>query len=160
MNSSKIRVNFIFTICFCHSAIESESIKPLSVLHSGRYNVFKKRKKNFLPTKSWKKQPQKLLRKTQIHFFSLMPWAAQTAQTVEFVYQNLAYRLTVYRTGLYTVQLLPFSQIIKRTGFPLQFCTVIQHKKAFVISAMQSLLQFHCCLKYNTLVKWRHLFYI
>jgi hypothetical protein len=30
-------------------------------------------KNNFLPTKSWKNHPQKLLRKTQIHFFSLLP---------------------------------------------------------------------------------------
>ena len=30
-------------------------------------------KNNFLPTKSWKNNPQKLLRKTQIHFFSLLP---------------------------------------------------------------------------------------
>ena len=47
----------------------------------------------FLPTKSWKNYPQKLLRKTQIH------WAAQTAQTEEFMFQNVAYRTTVYRTG-------------------------------------------------------------
>ena len=34
-------------------------------------------KKN-LPTKSWKKHSQKLLRKTQTHFYSLTAWAAQT----------------------------------------------------------------------------------
>ena len=49
----------------------------------------------FLPTKSWKNHPQKLLRKTQIQ-----PWAAQTAQTEEFMFQNVAYRPTVYRTGI------------------------------------------------------------
>ena len=53
----------------------------------------------FLPTKTWKKHPQKLLRKTQIHFFFLTAWAAQTAQTEEFMFQNVAYRPTVYRTG-------------------------------------------------------------
>ena len=56
----------------------------------------------FLPTKSRKKHPQKLLRKPQIHFFSLLSWAAQTtqtAQTQEFMFQNVAYRPTVYRTG-------------------------------------------------------------
>ena len=37
-----------------------------------------------------------MLRKTQIHFFFL---AAQTAQTEEFMFQNVAYRPTVYRTG-------------------------------------------------------------
>ena len=51
---------------------------------------------------SKKNHPQKLLRKPQIHFFSLLPWAAQTAktaQTEEFMFQNMAYRPTVYRTG-------------------------------------------------------------
>jgi hypothetical protein len=55
----------------------------------------------FLPSKSWKNHPQKLLRKTQIHFFSLLPWAAQTAKTEEFMFQIVAYRPTVYRTGTY-----------------------------------------------------------
>ena len=59
---------------------------------------FKKKIKFFLPTKSWKNHPQKLLRKTQIHFFSLTAWAAQTAQTEEFMFQNVAYRPTVYKT--------------------------------------------------------------
>ena len=54
----------------------------------------------FLPTKSWTKHPQKLLWKTQIHFFFLLPWAVKTAQTEEFMFQNVAYRPTVYRTGV------------------------------------------------------------
>ena len=49
--------------------------------------------------KAHKNHPQKLLRKTQIHFFSLLPWAAQMAQTEEFMFQIVAYRPTVYRTG-------------------------------------------------------------
>ena len=56
-----------------------------------------------MSTKSWKKHPEKLLRKTQIHFFSLLPWAAQTAQTEEFMFQNVAYRPTVYKTGTATI---------------------------------------------------------
>ena len=72
-------------------AIDSESIKPLSLLHSGlKRELFKEFLKNFLtfilcnfvvrtlqyfqrnlkfllPTKSGKKHHQKLLRKTQIH---------------------------------------------------------------------------------------------
>ena len=56
--------------------------------------------KKILHPKSWKNHPQKLLRKTQIHFFSLLPWAAQTAQTEEFMFQIVAYRPTVYRTGV------------------------------------------------------------
>ena len=53
-----------------------------------------------MPTKSWKNHPKKLIRKTQIHFFPLLPWAAQTAQTEEFMFQNVAIRPTVYRTGV------------------------------------------------------------
>jgi hypothetical protein len=36
----------------------------------------------------------------QIHFFSSQPWAAQTAQTEEFMFQNVAYRPVVYKTGV------------------------------------------------------------
>ena len=62
--------------------------------------MFLKKKLNFfLPTKSWKNHPQKLLRKTQIHFFSLTASTAQMAQTEEFMFQNVA-RPTVYRTGV------------------------------------------------------------
>ena len=53
----------------------------------------------FFAHKKLKNHPQKLLRKTQIHFFFLTAWAAQTAQTEEFMFQNVAYRPTVYRTG-------------------------------------------------------------
>ena len=53
----------------------------------------------FLPTKIWKNHPQKLLRIPQIHFFVL---TALTAQTAEFMFQNLAYWPTVYRTGILT----------------------------------------------------------
>ena len=49
--------------------------------------------------KSWKNHPQKLLRKTQIHFSFLTAWAAQTAQREEFMFQNAAYRPTIYKTG-------------------------------------------------------------
>ena len=55
--------------------------------------------KIFLPTKSWKKHPQKLLRIPQIHFFSLTALTARTVQTEEFMFQNVAYGPTVYRTG-------------------------------------------------------------
>ena len=40
-----------------------------------------------------------MLRKTQIHFFFLTASSAQMAQTEEFMFQNVAYRPTVYRTG-------------------------------------------------------------
>ena len=66
-----------------------------------------------LTTKKWKKKPQKLLRKTQIHFFSLLPWAAQMAQTEKFMFQNVAYRTTVYRTRMTCIQWL-WSSVIAR----------------------------------------------
>ena len=53
----------------------------------------------FWPPKVKKKHPQKLLRIPQIHFFSLTALTAQTAQTQEFMFQNVAYWPTVYRTG-------------------------------------------------------------
>ena len=53
----------------------------------------------FLQTKSWRNHPLKLLRKTQIHSFFLTAWATQTAQKEEFMFQNVGYRPTVYRTG-------------------------------------------------------------
>ena len=40
-----------------------------------------------------------MLRKTQISFFFLTAWAAETVQTEEFIFQNVAYRPTVYKTG-------------------------------------------------------------
>ena len=43
---------------------------------------------------------QKLLRFPQIYFFFLTALTAQTTQTEEFLFLNVAYWLTVYRTGL------------------------------------------------------------
>ena len=45
---------------------------------------------------------KKLLRKTQIHFFFLTASSAQMAQKEEFMFQNVAYRPTVYRTGMHS----------------------------------------------------------
>ena len=36
----------------------------------------------------------------QLHFFSLLSWAAKTAQTEKFMFQILVYRPTVYGTGM------------------------------------------------------------
>ena len=70
-------------------------------LFSADATMFLKKLKNkFLPIKSLKNHPQNLLRKTQIHFFCLTASTAQMAQTEEFMFQNVAYRPTVYRTGL------------------------------------------------------------
>ena len=69
-------------------------------LFSADDTIFKNKFKFFFAAKSWKNHPQKLLRKTQIHFFFLTILSAQTAQTEEFMFQNVAYRPTVYRTGI------------------------------------------------------------
>ena len=61
--------------------------------------------KKFLPSKSWKNHPQKLLRIPQIYFFLLTALTAQTAQTEELMFQNVAYRPTVYRTGVNSYEL-------------------------------------------------------
>ena len=51
--------------------------------------MFFKRIEFFFAHKKLKKTPLKLFSS------SLLPWAAQTAQTEEFVFQNVAYRPTV-----------------------------------------------------------------
>ena len=56
---------------------------------------FLKIKKNFAH-KKLKNHPQKLLRKAQIHFFSLLPRR-------EFMFKNVAYRPTVNGTGVWTM---------------------------------------------------------
>ena len=43
-------------------------------LFSADATIYLKISKFFLPTKSWKNHPQKLLRIPQIHFFSLLLW--------------------------------------------------------------------------------------
>ena len=54
----------------------------------------------------YKNGPQKVEKITlkscsEILFFSLLvPWAAQTAQTEEFMFQNVTYRPTVHKTGV------------------------------------------------------------
>ena len=63
----------------------------------------KKNSKFFLPRKSWIKYTQKLLRKSHTHFFPLTAWAAQTVQTEKFMIQNVAYKPTVYRTGIFSL---------------------------------------------------------
>ena len=39
--------------------------------------------------------------KYQIHFFSLLPWAAQLPRQKNSMFQIVAYRLTAYRTGFF-----------------------------------------------------------
>ena len=65
-------------------------------LFSATLQYFQKKFK--LPTKSWKNHPQKCSEKLQSTFFSLLP--ERPKQTEEFMFQNVAYRPTVYRTGI------------------------------------------------------------
>ena len=53
----------------------------------------------FLPTKSWKNHPKSCLETLKSTFF-LNAWATQTAQTEEFMFQNVAYKPTAYKTGV------------------------------------------------------------
>jgi hypothetical protein len=72
-----------------------------------------------------KNHPQKLLRITQIHFFFFTASTAQMARTEEFMFQDVAYRPTVYRTGdaLMNSKLLesPETVIIPTYVFPISF---------------------------------------
>ena len=61
-----------------------------------RYNIYFFFNSFFLPTKSWKNHPKKLLRKTQIHFF---PYCPELPKWPKLMFQIVAYRPTVYRTG-------------------------------------------------------------
>ena len=71
------------------SAIDSDSIEPLSALH-----------------KKLKKTPSKVAQKNSNPLFSLTASTAQMAQTEEFMFQNVAHRPTVYRTGSHLLGLL------------------------------------------------------
>ena len=49
-----------------------------------------------------RKPPSKVAQNNSNPLFFLTAWAAQMAQTEEFMFQNMAYRTTVYRTGAVT----------------------------------------------------------
>ena len=55
--------------------------------------------KNFFALKKLKKPPSKVAQNNLNPLFFLTAWATQTAQTEEFMLQNVANRPTVYRTG-------------------------------------------------------------
>ena len=54
----------------------------------------------FFDHKKLKKPPTKNAQKNSNPLFFLTARAAQTAQTEEFMFQNVVYRPTVYRTGM------------------------------------------------------------
>ena len=69
-------------------------------LFSADATIYKKECKSFFAHKKLKKSPSKVAQKnSNPPFFFLIAWAAQMAQTEEFMFQNLAYRPTVYRSG-------------------------------------------------------------
>ena len=53
----------------------------------------------FFAHKKLKKTPSKVAHKNSNPLFILTVLTAQTAQTEEFMFQNVVYRPTVYRTG-------------------------------------------------------------
>ena len=57
----------------------------------------------FFAHKKLKKPPSKVAHKNSNPFFFLTALTAQTAQTKEFIFQNVVYRPTVYRTGQTTL---------------------------------------------------------
>ena len=59
--------------------------------------IFLIQKKIFCPQKL-KKPPSEVAQKNSNSFFSLTASTAQMAQTAKFMFQNMAYRPTVYRT--------------------------------------------------------------
>ena len=65
-----------------------------STFHCGRNAIFEKIYKKFAH-KKLKQPPPKVAQK----YSSFSPIAAQTAQTVEFCFQKVAYRITVYSIG-------------------------------------------------------------
>jgi hypothetical protein len=68
-------------------------------LLSVKATIFSKKKFVF-SQKKLKKPFAKVAQKTSNPLFSLLPEAAQTAQTEEFMFQNVAYRPNVCRTGV------------------------------------------------------------
>ena len=68
-------------------------------------------KKNFFAHENMKKPPQKLAhlsRKSVVsEIFHLLPTNCPTAQMAEVMFQNVVYRATVYRTGMFLFIYLP-----------------------------------------------------
>ena len=62
--------------------------------------MFKKFLKFFFAHKKLKKTTLKVVQNNLNPLFFLTAWATQTAQTEEFMLQNVAYRPTVYKTGI------------------------------------------------------------
>ena len=70
-------------------------------LFSADTTMFSKKKKNFFcPQKVGKNTLKSCSEKLKSNFFSLLPGRPKTDQTEELMFQNVAYRPTVHRTGI------------------------------------------------------------
>ena len=69
------------------------------MLFSAEPTIFSKNFKIFFAHKKLKKPPTKVAQNSSNQLFFLTALTAQTAQTEESLFQNVAYWLTVYRTG-------------------------------------------------------------
>ena len=69
-------------------------------LFSADATIFSKKNKICFGLQKVEKPPSKDAQKNSNPFFLLTASSAQTAQTEEFMFQNVAYRPTVYRTGV------------------------------------------------------------
>ena len=92
MSGSLFKIhNFFFFTFFFFTFILYNLVRTLQyVLNFFFFFAHKKLKKTSLKSCS---------EKLKYTFFPLLPWAAQTTQTEEFMFQSVAYRPTVYRTG-------------------------------------------------------------
>ena len=70
------------------------------LLFSVDATMFLRKIKFFFAHKKLKKPPSKVAQKNSNPLFFLTASTAQMAQTEEFMFQNVAYRPTVYRTGV------------------------------------------------------------
>ena len=74
-----------------------------------------------------------MLRKTQIHFTA----TAQMAQTEEFMFQNVAYRTTVYRTGVKIDLRTGIISFIKMKNMRFVICIVWKNHKIRSLSVWE-----------------------
>ena len=70
--------------------------------------------KKKMTKKCWKPSPQRLIRNT---LTLSRPWAAQTTQREEFIFQNVAYKPTVYKTGSWVLKMYFDTQAVNFTFF-------------------------------------------
>ena len=80
--------------------------------------VQKKFKSFFCPQKV-KKTPSKVAQKNSYPLFFLTAWDTQAAKTEGFMFQNVAYRPTVYKTGVFgNVMFAPTAWQWHQHGWP------------------------------------------